>query len=207
MTRWIPAVTAVIAIVVCGVVQGLWSDRWVRSEEPARSATRLSQLPLELDDWQGEVQEMKDRTDLAGRVWLRYTQRRSGKVINVLLVCDRPGKVAIHTPEHCYAASGYTMATKTKFRPKGSERTEFWTAPFRRSSAADQSLLRIFWAWNVGEGWQAADDARTTFAGQSALFKIYLIREMTQASESVEDDACVELMRQLLPPLQQTLFP
>jgi hypothetical protein len=207
MTRWIPAVTAMAAVVACGVVHGLWTDRWGIAEEPAQSAARLTQLPLTLDDWDGEVQEFKDRSNLAGRAWLRYAQRRTGKNVTVLLICDRPGPVSIHTPDACYGASGYTMGTKLKFRPKGMQNTEFWSAPFRKSSVSDQSNLRIYWGWNAGNGWQAADDPRSTFAGFPALYKLYLIREMAQATDSVDDDACVDLMRQLLPELQKTLFP
>jgi hypothetical protein len=149
---------------------------------------------------------MKGPTDLAGRVWLRYVQRGTGKAVNLLLVCDRPGPVSIHTPDVCYGAGGYRMANQTKFSPKGGQPAEFFTALFRKTSASEQSCLRIFWGWNVGQGWQASDDPRTTFAGAAALFKLYLIREV-QATDAIEDDPCIDLMRQLLPELHQTLFP
>lgn len=206
MTRWIPAVTALVAVVACGLVQGIWTDRWGLSDEPGQSAARLAQVPLQLPDWEGQVGEFKDSSSLAGRVWHRYVHRRTGKIVTILLVCDRPGIVAIHTPDVCYGASGYSMGNRVKFRPKGIEHAEFFTAPFRKSSSSEHSMLRIFWAWNGGGGWQAADDARTTFAGQRALFKLYFVREAAQVGDGVEDDPCVELMQQLLPELHQLLF-
>jgi len=209
MIRWIPAVAAMAAILVCGAVQGVWTGRWGLSDEPAASAARLAAVPLALDDWDGEVQPMKSRLDSAGRLCHRYVHRATGKSVTVLVVCDRPGPVSIHTPVDCYGAAGYQVSDKAPFTAPAetdAAPAEFWTSQFRKNTPGETSYLRIFWAWGAAGSWQAADNPRRAFAGQHALYKIYLIREMTTANDPLADDPCIELMRQLLPALRQALF-
>ena len=57
---------------------------------------------------------------------------------------------------------------------------EFWTVDMARTTSAERSRLRIFWAWHGGhDGWQAADKPRVLFASEPVLFKIYLLRDLT----------------------------
>ena len=60
--------------------------------------------------------------------------------------------------------------------------------------------------WELLERGFPPEDPRFAFAGQEALFKLYLIREVPVPDESLDDDPCVELMRQLLPAMRTTLF-
>ena len=210
MVRIFPALTAMVAAVACGVVHGIWTGRWQISDEPAVSAAKLSNVALTLDDWDGQaIPSNTLGKDVAGYLYHRYTHRHTGKMVTVFIVCDRPGPVSIHTPNVCYSAVGYEVTPPSKFTcptQSGQSAAAFWTARFTKKNATDASDLRIFWGWNAGEGWQAADDPRWQFARQAALFKLYLIRETTGSNEAAADDACVELMKQLLPELQRALF-
>jgi hypothetical protein len=40
-----------------------------------------------------------------------------------------------------------------------------------------------------------------------ALYKLYLLREMTRADAGTADDPCREFLSELLPELRRTLFP
>ena len=209
MTRWLPAVAGMMAVIAAGAVHGVMTGRWGLSDEPAASAARLAQVPLTLDDWDGEVQPMTSHSGMAGLLCHRYAHKQSGKTVTVFIVCDRPGPVSIHTPDVCYGSAGYQVSDLARFTAPAeadAAPAEFWTAQFGKKTPTETSYLRIFWAWGAAGAWQAADNPRNAFAGRHALYKIYLIREMTTANDPLPDDPCIELMRQLLPALRRALF-
>lgn len=211
MFRMLLPITGIVAVLATGTVHGLWTDRWKLSDEPGASAARLSQVPLKLPDWDGQVAGDRKPKDATAAVELRYVHNRTGKVVTVYLVCGRAGPISIHTPDVCYTGAGYDMLSPPLHHapPLGANAPEaaFLTAPFCKKKAAEHTYLRIFWAWSGTGDWSAPEDPRFAFAHHPALFKIYLNREMAVPDEPLDDDPCVELMRQLLPALQQTLFP
>src|SRR5262249_2096079 len=93
--------------------------------------------------------------------------------------------------------SRYTLTTPS---------AEFKTARMVRQKAGEETKLRIFWAWSASGTWSAPDDPRLPFARQTALYKLYLIRELNRPGETLEEDPSIDLMRQLLPELQRALF-
>ena len=210
MFRILLPVVGITAVVATGTVHGLWTDRWGLAEEPVVAAARMEQIALSLADWEGQA--MAVNGDLGGAtaaLHRRYVHNRTGKEVTVFLVCGRPGPVSIHTPDVCYAGSGYEVLSQTKYVPTlgpAAPDTEFWTAQFRQKRAGDLTYLRIFWAWSATGDWDAPNDPRFAFARHAVLFKLYLIREMTVPDEPLEDDPSVELMRQLLPEMRRALF-
>src|SRR3984893_15330066 len=48
---------ACAAILVPGIAHGIWTDRWEISDEPMATASRLTQLPRSLKNW--ESQDLK----------------------------------------------------------------------------------------------------------------------------------------------------
>jgi uncharacterized protein DUF3485 len=211
MLRIFPPLTAMIAVVACGTVHGLWTDRWHVSDEPAASVARLGQVPTSLPDWDGEAvpTEGKQFKSAAGHLYYQFVHRRTGQKVTLFMVCDRPGPVAIHTPDVCYGAVGFEVTTPIKYslqREDGAAPATFWTARFKKKTASDASDLRIFWSWSATGGWDAADEPRLTFARYPVLFKIYIIRELTGTDDALDQEPCVQLLRQLLPELQRTLF-
>ena len=166
---------------------------------------------MTLGAWVGSDIEMdKDaNTGLAALVARRYIHGNTGKSVTLLLGCGRAGPVCTHTPEVCYAGSGYEVEKPRKFRltTKGAEEPpEFWTARFVKERAAGKTHLRIFWSWHGSQTWKVADNPRLSFAGERTLYKLYLIRELTQSEEPIEADPCVEFMRELLPAFHKDVW-
>ncbi|HMF15026.1 MAG TPA: exosortase-associated EpsI family protein [Gemmataceae bacterium] len=211
MRRIVVTVMAVIAVLATGIVHGIWIGRWEITDEPGASVARLPDVRMELGDWQGQTLDAKSQQlgDASGCLLRRYANKFTGANVTVFLLCGRPGPVAIHPPDSCYAAGGYEVLTPARF--KGPAETgsgaEFRVARMRKKRAGEQSQLRIFWSWNDGKGWRVPSNPRWTFAPSRVLFKLYLVRELPDFEEPLDDDPCIDLMRRLLPELDEVLFP
>jgi hypothetical protein len=210
MLKLIATLAASAAIVACGFVHGIWTERWGLGEAPAKLGERLREIPMKIGDWEGEDIPQKptayDR-ELSGSIQRKYTNIVTGQAVIIAVLCGRPGPICIHTPDVCYDASGYEVGTRNLVKLPGSD-DEFWQADAvrNRTASADTTRLRIFWAWNYGQGWQAAQDPRAEFAAQPALVKLYVIRDMAQANEKVEGDACVQFLQAFVTDGQRDLF-
>jgi hypothetical protein len=208
MMRWFAVLIGSAALIACGIVHGYWTDRWQPPVETEQAAARLDTIPLELGDWDGEVNEVKPGqagAGVAGCIQRRYLNRKTGAVVSMFLVCGRPGPVAIHTPEVCYGASGYMVGTKSQVDvADGGD--HFWQTDAIRASATEETRLRLFWAWNGGNGWTASPDARVEFVRYPVLHKLYVVRELSSLNETSRHEPCQAFLSVLLPALRKTVF-
>jgi hypothetical protein len=211
MRRLLLIVPAVVAVVATGVVHGFWTGRWQLSAAPAEAASRLATVPLEAGDWLGQDLETDPRllTDAYGVLYRRYVHRKTGKAVTLYLLCGRPGPLSVHTPDVCYGGSGFTVTRLGRQScgtgPDAAGRFE--AAQMAKRRLSENVLLRVFWSWSADGPWVLPDNPRVTFAQHPVLYKMYLIRELAQANEPVEDDPSLDLMRQLQPELRRSLFP
>jgi hypothetical protein len=210
MTRVLPALSAVLAVLACGVVHGMWTDRWAKEQIVAEAAARLERLPLTLGDWQGQTLEIDQRlvAEVAGFLYRRYVNQRTGAAVTLALACGRPGPVSIHTPDVCYVASGYEAGTSGTVSPSLGPTLppgEFKTAQFIKNRATDQTHLRVFWSWNAGGVWTVSDSPRFAFARYPLLYKLHVVRELATPNEPLEQDPCTDLLQLLLPELQTSV--
>src|SRR5437660_7598980 len=123
MRRYFPPIVGLGLIIAAGVVQGFWTDRWGVSEKVLRAAKSLEQVPAEFGDWTSETLTPRGQDDqgLAGRLYRHYTNRKTGEVVKIALVCGRPGRAAIHTPDVCYGASGFKVGKRVEFDLKNTK--------------------------------------------------------------------------------------
>src|SRR5436190_8799375 len=206
--RFIYPVTALIAVLASGVVHGLLTDRWQPAPEPAARAARLELVPFVLGDWVGEDIETDGPQvgPIAGYLHRRYLNRQTGMGVTVYMVCGRPGPICIHTPDVCYAATGYEIISQDRVSlPSDIGDGEFRTAKLRRSNSTQEQRLRIFWSWSDGQSWSIPDSPRLEFARRPVLFKLYLLREekssnrsspQADSAEFAVNEPCLDLMRQ-----------
>lgn len=214
MLRWLCATTAACALIATGLVHGYWSDRWSSDSRVDSAAAALADIPCEIGDWVAKDLEVKPGhagAGVAGCVQRNYYNRRLGVSVVLFLVTGRPGPVSIHTPEACYGASGFVLSKKDTVRldkPEGA--AQFWTADAVRTQVAEVSRQRLYWAWNGGDGWKAANDARLEYplGRYSVLHKLYVLRELTGPGPQMrdKDEPCVLFLDALLPVLEGTLF-
>ena len=127
----------------------------------------------------------------------------------------RPGPVATHTPEVCYGASGYLVGTKkaVPMDTKGAP-GQFWTSVAVKTKVTDELRVRIYWAWNAGQGWVASADARQQFPRfrYPVLHKLYVVRDLSGVSTAAggkstdRDEVCEAFLKAFLPELNHALF-
>ena len=90
-------------------------------------------------------------------------------------------------------------------QPKGAEKSEFFTSLFSRDETDGPSRLRIFWSFGASGDWTAPASPRLKFAREKVLYKLYVIRNVSEATP-LRDDPCVRLLGELLPVLDRTLW-
>jgi hypothetical protein len=209
MMRVLPLAAVVVGLIACGVVHGLWTDRWSERPDPAAAASRFDVLPMTIGDWEGEAltASARELQGLSGYLARRYVNRETGDAVTLALMCGRPRVVSIHSPDVCYAGNGYIVDTPAKFSPSGlPEGTEFWTTDMVRTRAAEQTRLRVFYAWTATGRWEAPDAARVSFAGAGTLYKLYLLRDLPRGDAPLADDPCLDFFKCLQPELRNCLF-
>jgi hypothetical protein len=208
MTRILPMLAAVAILAAGGLVHGLWTDRWSVPPDATAAAARMDTLPLAVGDWEGEALSVSPRElqGLAGYVARRYVNRATGDTVTLALMCGRPRVVSIHTPDVCYAGSGFEVTEPARFAPGGlPERAEFWTTDMVRTHVADQTRLRIFFAWAAAGTWEAPDTPRVTFAASPVLYKLYLLRDLPAGGAPLAEDPCLDFFKVVQPELRRCL--
>src|SRR5262245_18215721 len=111
MLRILPALVAVIVVVAVGLVHGFWTDRWGVGVAVANAPASLERVRGSVGDWQAEPLDgdQSNVPGVAGQLYLRYVNRKTGDSVSIALVCGRPGPVCIHTPDVCYERSGHKI--------------------------------------------------------------------------------------------------
>jgi len=214
MLRNTPYLIAMAIVLCTGFVTGIRADRWHDSKILDAAAVRLQDLPMKIGDWEGEAGELPQRiieqSEVSGYVLRRYLNPKTRDAVSVFIGCGRPGPVAVHTPEVCYAGGGYELLgsrhVSIEVDPSAAK-SEMVTSDFRNPPSQDPGFLRIFWAMSADGSWAVPMSPRSAYWSAPVLFKIYVTRNLAKPSESLENDPCYEFSRKLLPELNKIMFP
>jgi hypothetical protein len=212
MMRALILAAGALLLVISGLVQGVWSQRWGAPVEFTEATARLQELPLDVGEWKGRTLELDAdamaKTEAAGYLARVYQHRTKGEV-RIILLCGRPGPVSLHTPEVCFPSSGLLMTAEPErcnVAPKTGRDAQFLAGRFRRSAETSQSL-RVFWSFRDENGWRVPDNPRVALARAGILYKLYLMRDMEKADQNVKDDPTRDFLRVFLPQLDKYLSP
>jgi hypothetical protein len=159
-TGWLMAALAGLLVVGVTVVQGTWTERWVRHDDGGRLAEAAELLervfPERFGEWVFEqeldsnAQELQ-RAGAVGHVSKLYRNTRTNARVSAFIVCATPHDASGHTPDRCYPGAGFEIG-ETEHRhevklPNGTE-VETFTATFRKAG----QTLRIFWTYGIPDG-------------------------------------------------------
>ena len=213
MKKWLVTTLAAALFVVTGLVHGYWTDRWSASEDTTEAALRLQDIPMNIGDWEGRDLEVKPGQagpGVAGCLQRSYFNRHLGVTVIIALVNGRPGPVATHTPEVCYGANGYLVGEKQAVDLDKKERAaQFWTSDAVRTKVTEETKIRLYWAWNAGDGWVASKDARAEFPRHRypVLHKLYVLRDIGGPDgDRKTDEPCEAFLNAFLTELDRVLF-
>jgi hypothetical protein len=217
--RSVLLIVGLVVLLSGGVVHGLWTERWHRSPYAQEAAARLDRLPTQFGAWKSvEYEQDAEAIALTGAInhYSRtFTDPSSGDKVLVMLLCGRPTNMVIHRPEQCYQAAGYELIgrpLRVQVTADGQPPAELMTGVFRRDEATGPSQMRIYWSWLSAESgkdeltWSAPGNPRFAFVGQKALYKLYLIRNLTGGTDVKAEDPCARLLGLMLPDLRRTLL-
>lgn len=211
MRKLTPIVIVAALLVIDGLVYGRWTSRWASPEALNQAVARLEQVPAVIGDWEAESSRPLSEREAAQAGFTAYLTRTyknrvNGQSLSVMLACGPSGPLSVHTPDVCYRGAGYeVMKTITK-RTEASANAELWEARFGKVESITPLELRVLWAWNVRGAWTAPDSPRFAFAGEPALYKLYVVQEVIPDDRG-SDQVCQEFLDRLLPELNRRLFP
>jgi hypothetical protein len=209
MLRWLIVSLSIGTLAVSGLAHGLLTFRWVAAEESIRAVARLEQVPSRIGEFECKDAEMdkKPQDRVAAQMLRRYVNQRTGASVSVWATCGRPGPLSIHTPDWCYRASGYEMVsskTKATLTLSGStDKAEFWTADFTRTRPTGTENLRVYWGWNAGKGWEAAESPRLAYTRVANLYKLYFVCSLDAKRQLPDDDGILQFIQDFLPELER----
>jgi hypothetical protein len=216
MTRHLPFATALASILIGGYLQGNWTERWSRDRSLQDAAALVDRIPLGIGEWEAQPQAIDPREaaigELAGARRLAYRHRQTGREVTALVVCGRPGPIAVHTPDICFGGAGYRAVEPISTErvecgpPDSSEIADFLTTRFRKTPESGSPTLRTYWAWNAQGRWEAPDHPRLAFARARFLYKCYFFFPEIRAPGAEFADPA-SFMQPFLTELDRTLAP
>jgi hypothetical protein len=192
-----------ISLVISGTVSGIWTHRWAKSTV-LNDAVQKTQLPSTVGDWEGREEKVSP-AELKGSqaaviVRKTYVDRKTGIAALVTVICGQAGPVSVHTPDVCFPGSGYAEVDQVTAinldEPSGP--AKFFVRKFQKASGVPVTLC-VYYSWNDGNGWQAPENPRFTFAGCPVLFKLYVTRETGANNLEGNKDPALDLIHQLVP--------
>lgn len=205
MLQCVCSILAIGLLLVGGLVQGYWTDRWASPNDLALAIERMDNLPLSLGDWDGHALQAKTNPRGTNRLDRRYVNRVTGESIEMTLLVGRPGPVSLETPDVCSSAEGYTITPQGLTPLPGCEE-RFYTLDAVRNWTSEQSRLRLYGAWSTGSGWEATPHPGLQCARRRVLYKLYVTGDLTDRANPSQPDPCLIFLRELLPALNEILF-
>lgn len=198
-----------VALVLLGAVaHGMWTHRFASGDGSAGGEAVLDRLKPAGGWVPGETvpvdpQQIAERTTTACR---RFDNPKSGRSLTVSLTSGLPSIVAVHTPDVCYAGSGFTPRGPVRVEeiklPNG-KAMKCYVADFDKPASAGRESVRVRWAWADGpEGYDAPDSPRWKFARSAVLYKAYVVHALRPEDAAGEDpyaSGVSELFGQLVP--------
>lgn len=205
---------ALVLILMGGYMYGLWTNRWSNSNDLKAAIERLRRIPRTVDVWRSEdltleeEQRVLESARIDGFVYRQYVNSINGDAVSLLLVCGHPKFISVHTPDICFPGSGYQAKTPpirvNDVIPGLSPSPTFMREDFDLTAPSGPIETRVYWAWSLGDRWQAPDHPRWAFATKSYLYKMYIT---CGSRGSSPDDPAITFLRKILPELREALVP
>jgi hypothetical protein len=205
LNHWMALTLGLFLTLSAGALYGKYSQRWGPPADLTAAAMRLEALPHQIGNWKVvEETPMEDSTiemlECAGYVNRKYVNQLSGQTVNLAIIVGPPGPTAVHTPEVCYSSRAYEVQGDRKKIDLSSSPTamhSFWCIDFSTKNALADGL-RVYYAWNAGNSWEASESPRYEFAAKPLLYKLQLAGAIRPNTNEKDADPCRDFLEQLL---------
>jgi len=213
MRRILPFLAAAALVLLTGAVHGIWTGRWVVSQELKESAALLQNVPMTIGDWKGEDLKIdpyeREAGQIEGYVKRRYANVKDGTALSMLIVSGRSGPISVHTPDICFTSAGFQLVgpqtrIPVSYEP-GPKNADFWWGDFSRMQVATPTNLRVFWSWNGGGAWRAPEYPRWAHASYRVIYKLYVTRETPSRLGKLDGDVALPFIKVILPEIDRAL--
>jgi hypothetical protein len=213
---------AILLVLSYGVVEGLWTDRWFPNKELQEAQEKFARIPKTFGTWVSEDKEVPERQLRQGEIhaslFRLYIDTESGTRLSVMLLAGRPGPISVHSPEVCLGGRGFALVRPAARNdvPMSDARCTYWHGEFKLEHPVNPEDVEMYWSWNPGTGWQAANRPRMEFARNRYLYKLYVSRALplsgTRGNETGKDTPedkgpIPAFLQQFLPEVESILFP
>jgi hypothetical protein len=187
---------AMALLIGLGLAHGRLTDRWGVPAAVKETAQLVNRVPAEVAGWTSRELEVSERTMLVagaeGMLKREYRDPKSGKSVQVMVVCGRPGPISLHPPTVCFVGSGMQQreAEVRQTIDVDGNGHEFLVADFRPPGVLTE-WARTYWGWSTDTAlWHAPEDPRIEHAGRPYLYKLYFTTpiDLTAAEAEVETD-------------------
>ena len=205
----IPILLAVAALMATGAMCDLWAARSRDPEALRLAGSRLPRIPASIGGWRGTDSLLpSDALQVGGishYVSRSYTRREGGPGVVMTVVCGPSGPISLHPPTACYVGNGYALLQEPRTQsfdsPTGA-RHELMVAEFGPQGGSPGTRVRIAWGWGTDGRWASPESPRLTFAGEPALYKLYVVEELADVHAP---SAVAEFLRESLPVIEDAL--
>ncbi len=204
----LPVAIALLLVVAAGLAHGKVTGRWQSNEELADAAARLSQIPFSVGDWLSmDVTKNPEElavAEAAGYLCRRYRHALTGEEVTVLLLCGAPGPISVHPPTACYRARGYRLLSDPQLTAANTDlrHDEFQLAEFQGQSTLTEDRVAIMWGWSVAGQWSTPDSPRFEFAGEPALYKLYVTWDRSHDQRPLAETLPNDFLAAFLPAIE-----
>lgn len=200
-------VIAIVTLVLASATaHGIVTNRWNGGD----ATPAMPQVSMSFGDWIGEELKSQVKEPGLANITRRYVHGPTGKSYTISLTVGRSGLTSQHTPDYCYAGSGYT-GSKIDRRlvelPEG-QPAELFTTEFRKQNREGaEEVLRIFWGWSADSRWAAPKiDPRFAFLGKPVLYKLYIVAAGAVDFSPGRDPVLDEFLTMFISTLNRELF-
>jgi len=216
--------------------QGISSDRWGIGDDVLEAAARLKDIPLTIetrDDsgnnqtWKATELKISKRqlkiAEAKGYVFRKYVRSNPSvsksqygdSWVKVIVLCGRPGPIALHSPTICFPGTGLKKLNDVKNiivrSPNRSELGEFHWCEFAVEEDKNVRRFPTMWTWSTDDSFEVPENPRRSFASRSYLYRIYVIRERIVPPDETEeysiedDDLSIRFLQAFIPELKKAL--
>ena len=223
MKTILPVIVALLIVGAGTYFEGNWTERWT----PHRSA-KLNRFEAAI----GVVRsDLKEFTDSEGETWnsvdkpidektfkasgVRDSISRTyvngdGETVDVFIAAGHSRHITIHTPEWCYPGAGFKSEGDPNSMTIEAEglksNPEFLTKVYAKPDPTNPFNVRILWTYTEDGHWRGPRMPKPAYGNRPALFKIYLITQLSESNPSGDEERLNEFAKDFMPQVTDLLF-